>query len=77
MGERYGNQGNTITLPDYLLFDLAASWAFGQGSAVTVNITNLLDETYYTGMQDGNGAGADQVMVGQKRNISMTVSHTF
>jgi outer membrane receptor protein involved in Fe transport len=77
MGERYGNSGNTITLPDYVLVDASAAWAFGQGTSLTLNATNLFDETYYTGMQDGNGAGADQVMVGDPRIVSLTCRHRF
>ncbi len=77
MGNRYGNSGNTIVLPEYILLDFSAGWDFHQGSVLSLHITNLLDETYYTGMQDGNGAGADQVMVGQKRNISLSFSQSF
>lgn len=77
IGKRYGNSGNTITLPSYTLVNLGASYALTPKSSVRFDVTNLFDETYYTGMQDGNSDGADQVMVGNRRNASITYSHNF
>lgn len=77
MGERYGNIGNTITLPDYVLIDASLGYVFAQRTSLVLSATNLLDETYYTGMQDGNGNGADQVMVGEIRVIALTCRHEF
>lgn len=77
IGERYGNSGNTVTLPDYTLVDASAAWALAPKTEISLAASNLLDETYYTGMQDGNGNGADQVMVGDKRNVSVGIKHQF
>ena len=77
MGSRQGNSGNTITLPSYVLTDLALAWAFTAQTSLTLAASNLFDETAYTGMQDGNGAGADQVMVGDPRVVSLAARHTF
>ena len=77
MGERYGNSGNTIVLPAYTLVDASASWRLAPTTRVTLAATNALDETYHTGMQDSNSAGADQVMIGEVRNVALSLGHDF
>jgi iron complex outermembrane recepter protein len=76
IGDRYGNAGNTITLPSYTLIDASIAWSFAPGSRLSIQATNLFDETAYTGMQD-SGSVADQVMVAPRRNVSVTLAHAF
>jgi iron complex outermembrane recepter protein len=77
VGDRFGNSGNTIVLPAYTRLDLGARWAFDERTALALNLTNLLDKTYYTAMQDGDSAAADQVAFGERRLLQMTLSHRF
>lgn len=76
VGERFGNSGNTIVLPGYTRVDLGARWAFDERTALSANVTNLLDKTYYTAMQDSDNA-SDQVAFGQRRLFQLILSHRF
>lgn len=76
IGQRWGNSGNTISLPGYTLVSLGAAYRIGQDTTVRLSVANATDRTYYTGMQD-SGTRADQVMVGAKRNAYVTLTHSF
>lgn len=76
IGQRWGNSGNTISLPGYTLLSLGAAYRVTPETTVRLSIANATDETYYTGMQD-SGSRADQVMVGAKRNAFLTLVHSF
>lgn len=76
IGQRWGNSGNTISLPSYTLLSLGASYVFASGTQLRLSVANITDETYYTGMQD-SGARADQVMPGAPRSVFMTLTHDF
>lgn len=76
IGQRWGNSGNTISLPGYTLLSLGAAYRVTPATTVRLSVANATDETYYTGMQD-SGSRADQVMVGAKRNAYLTLTHNF
>ncbi len=76
IGQRWGNSGNTISLPGYTLISLGASYRITPATTVRLSIANATDRTYYAGMQD-SGSRADQVMVGAKRNAYLTLTHSF
>jgi iron complex outermembrane recepter protein len=77
VSDRFGNSGNTIVLPAYTRVDLGARWAFDARTALALNVTNLLDKTYYTAMQDGDSAASDQVAFGERRLAQITLNHRF
>lgn len=74
LGQRWGNSGNTISLPSYTLMSLGVAYQLADQTSVRLSVANATDDTYYTGMQD-TGARADQVMVGNKRNAFLTLTH--
>lgn len=76
IGQRWGNSGNTISLPAYTLLSLGATYRVGPDTSVRLSIANATDRTYYTGMQD-SGSRADQVMVGARRNAFVTLTHSY
>jgi iron complex outermembrane recepter protein len=76
IGQRWGNSGNTISLPGYTLVSLGASYPITPATSVRLSVANATDKTYYTGMQD-SGERADQVMVGAGRNAYLTLTHNF
>ena len=75
IGQRWGNSGNSVSLPSYTVFNLGAAYQLAEQTSLRVSLANLTDETYYTGMQDN--VGADQVMVGSKRNAFVTLTQRF
>jgi iron complex outermembrane receptor protein len=77
VAERFGNSGNTIRLPAYTLVNAGASWQFTRDLTLTFNVSNLLDETYYTSMQDNDSAASDQVGVGDRRLMQLTLDWKF
>lgn len=76
IGQRWGNSGNTISLPAYTLLSLGAAYHVGPNTSVRLSIANATDRTYYTGMQD-SGSRADQVMIGARRNAFVTLTHSY
>ncbi len=76
VGQRYGNQGNTISLPSYTLVDAGVSYRFGSKTTLALNVSNLLDETYYTAMQSSSDR-ADQVGVGNRRLMQLLLRQVF
>lgn len=77
IGYRWGDAGNTVKLPAYNLVNLGANIEPAENWNINITATNLTDETYYTGMQYNNAARADQVMVGNIRNISMALTFKY
>jgi iron complex outermembrane recepter protein len=68
VGQRWGNNGNTISLPAYTVLNAGVRYQLTPTLAASLNINNLLDETYYTAMQ-GSGDVADQISVGERRLV--------
>jgi iron complex outermembrane recepter protein len=77
VAERFGNSGNTIRLPAYTLVNAGASWDIGRDVTLGFNVSNLLDKTYYTAMQDSDSAASDQVGVGDRRLMQLSVDWRF
>lgn len=77
IGYRWGDAGNTVKLPAYHLVNLGANLEPAENWRINITATNLTDETYYTGMQFNNAARADQVMVGNIRNISLSATYKY
>jgi iron complex outermembrane receptor protein len=76
VGDREGNSGNTITLPDYTVVDLGASYRLTSQATLSLFVENVFDETYYVSMQD-SGARADQIDVGDRRLIQGSLRYEF
>jgi iron complex outermembrane recepter protein len=75
-GERQANSGNEYQLPGYARVDLGVSYAFAKDFEARFQVNNLFDKTYYAAAQDSI-FGADQVAVGDKRLIQLTVTKRF
>jgi iron complex outermembrane recepter protein len=71
-GEREANSGNEYQLPGYARVDLGISYTFMEGFEARFQVNNLFDKTYYTAAQDSI-FGADQVAVGDRRLVQLTV----
>ncbi|MET0355510.1 MAG: TonB-dependent receptor [Cellvibrio sp.] len=76
IGQRWGNSGNNLSLPGYTVFNFGAEYQIADQTSLRLSVANVTDETYYTGMQD-SGARADQIMVGDKRNVFVTLTQNF
>jgi outer membrane receptor protein involved in Fe transport len=77
VAERFGNSGNTVRLPAYTLLNLGANWQFSETLDLSFSANNLLDENYYTAMQDNDSAASDQVAVGDRRLWQVTLDWRF
>jgi iron complex outermembrane recepter protein len=75
-GKRQANSGNEYQLPGYARVDLGISYAVAEGFEARFQVNNLFDKTYYTAAQDSI-FGADQVAVGDKRLIQLTLTKRF
>jgi iron complex outermembrane recepter protein len=75
-GQRQANSGNEYQLPGYARVDLGVSYAFAGSYEARFQVNNLFDKTYYTAAQDSI-FGADQVAVGDKRLIQLTLTKRF
>ena len=76
IGEREGNSGNTLTLPDYTIVDAGARYRLANGFSVSLFIDNLFDETAYTAMQD-SGDRVDQISVSDRRLVRAGLRYDF
>lgn len=47
VGQQYGNEANTISIPSYWRFDAMAAYRFNKTVDLQININNLFDKTYY------------------------------
>jgi iron complex outermembrane receptor protein len=75
-GEREANSGNEYQLPGYARVDLGISYAFARDFEARFQVNNLFDKTYYTAAQDSI-FGADQVAIGDKRLVQLTLTKRF
>jgi iron complex outermembrane receptor protein len=75
-GEREANSGNEYQLPDYARVDLGVSYAFAEDFEARFQVNNLFDKTYYTAAQDSI-FGADQIAVGDRRLVQLTLTRRF
>jgi iron complex outermembrane receptor protein len=75
-GEREANNGNEYQLPGYVRVDLGISYAFADDFEARFQINNLFDKTYYTAAQNSI-FGADQVGVGDRRLVQLTLNRRF
>ncbi|MCY1367541.1 Ferric-pseudobactin receptor [compost metagenome] len=65
-------QYTTITQPGYALVDAMARYRFNEHLSTTLNVKNLFDKTYYTGL--GNfGTG----FYGEPRAVQLTTRWAF
>ncbi|MCU0948693.1 MAG: TonB-dependent receptor, partial [Porphyrobacter sp.] len=75
-GEREANNGNEYQLPGYVRVDLGISYAFTDDFEARFQVNNLFDKTYYTAAQNSI-FGADQVGVGDRRLVQLTLNRRF
>lgn len=76
VGQRWGDQGNTISLPGYAVVNLGADWQVNPSTNLGFFVGNLFDRTYYTAMQPYCDC-ADQVGVGDRRLMQASVRLRF
>jgi iron complex outermembrane recepter protein len=76
VGQRWGDPGNTISLPGYTVVNIVASYAINRNTSMSLNIGNVLDKTYYTAMQASSDR-ADQVGVGDRRLVQTMLRYQF
>ncbi|ANH03405.1 TonB-dependent siderophore receptor [Shinella sp. HZN7] len=48
VGEVYGNNANSVSVPGRTLFDIGASYRVNEHAKVSLNATNLFDKKYFT-----------------------------
>jgi iron complex outermembrane recepter protein len=75
-GKREANSGNEYRLPGYARVDLGISYAFTDTFEARFQVSNLFDKTYYTAAQDSI-FGSDQVAVGDRRLVQLTIRKGF
>jgi outer membrane receptor protein involved in Fe transport len=76
VGDRPGNSGGTIILPEYTVLDAGLRCDVNDSTELYVFASNLFDETYYLSMQDG-GAVADQIDVGDRQLFRVGIKKRF
>lgn len=70
---RFGDVGNTVTLPGYVRFDAEASYAFKLGGAkmtAQINLKNVLDKRYYVSQHQFS---PDWILPGAPRTLTGTL----
>lgn len=70
--ESFADNGNTVTLPDFIRFDAAAHYDVSDNVRLQVNIENLFDEDYFP-----NAHTANNITVGAPLNARFTISGRF
>jgi len=71
--ERYGNDTNTQTLPDYTVFDATASWMFSEQATVILRARNFTNENDFVLSQYvGN-----QWVFGEPRAYELSLRYAF
>ena len=70
--ESFADNGNNVTLPDYVRVDLAAYYDVSDNLRVQVNVENLFDTDYFP-----NAHTADNITVGAPLNVRFTVTGRF
>ena len=78
VGARKMVNGGTITLPEYVVFDVGAGTSFGR-LGIDVSLTNLFDELYYysDNLSRYSLGTEDRVLPGEPRTFSVRVSYRF
>jgi len=76
IGDRPGNSGGTIILPEYTVLDAGLRCEVNESTELYVFASNLFDETYYLSMQD-SGNRADQIDVGDRQLFRFGVKKRF
>ena len=66
------DNGNTVTLPSYVRFDLGAYYDVSDALRLQVNVENLFDEEYFP-----NAHTANNITVGAPLNARFTISGQF
>lgn len=81
--DRFGDNANTVTLHDYLVLDVYASWSLGN-YRITGRVNNLLDEAYapwsdvfYMQQNDPGFLYANQVLLGSPRTWELSIEAAF
>ncbi|MEM7251485.1 MAG: TonB-dependent receptor [Pseudomonadota bacterium] len=84
VGDRYGDNANTVTLLDYTLLGLRATYRFDEDVRLSLLVTNLLDEEYspwadvfYLQQTDPSFPYANQVLLGEPRNFQIRLEAFF
>jgi len=78
VGQSYGDDANTIDIPDYTLFDASISYDLGrafrslEGASVRVSATNLTDRRHVV---SSTAAGA--AWYGSSRNVSLSLNYVW
>ncbi len=79
VGEMAANETNTITVPDYTIFDLSLNYDMAnvglENTDLRVNVNNLLDEEYVASCLITSSS--DNCYYGEERSILATVRYRF
>jgi len=79
VGEMAGNEANTITVPDYTIFDLALNYDMAKvgfdNTDLRINVNNLLDEEYVASCLITQWS--DNCYYGEERSILATLRYRF
>lgn len=76
VGQRWGDPGNSISLPGYTVVNAGASWQLTPATTLGLFVDNLFDRTYTTAMQASSDR-ADQVQVGTRRLVQASLVARF
>lgn len=71
--ERFGDVGNTVTLPGYVRFDTTASYAFsvaGANMSAQLNLKNVFDKRYFVSQ---HSFSPDWILPGAPRTLTATL----
>lgn len=71
-GASWADNANTLKVPEVTLFDIGASYEFGEGWQANLAVSNVTDETYVSSCQTGFSC-----FYGEGRNASLTLRKTF
>ncbi len=82
VGERFANDFNTETAPEYVTFDLDARWDLGdalrnQNTYLQLNVINLFDEEYLSTISTGTNGGTGFYSLGAPQTVTLTLRAEF
>jgi outer membrane receptor for ferric coprogen and ferric-rhodotorulic acid len=69
--EESGPNGETFTQDSLVLLDLMAKYALTSNLSLALNINNVLDKDYYSGLSWGNG------VYGEPRNMKVSARYSY
>jgi iron complex outermembrane receptor protein len=72
VGDRFGNNANTVRLPAYTVADAALSWQFNARTTLSLIGRNLTDRFYVA-----SNYGSNQFLVGQGRRFELSAHIRF